>query len=646
MGDRVRATGLLGAPRPIGDLDYGEYLARSGISSLMRDASVEVIGHSESHTLGLALDELRAALTAAIARALPPPQAGLLTAILLGDESGITPAVADAFAVTGTAHLVAISGFNMLVVSTAVQAVLLRMRVPRRWAALLSVGVIVLYTLLVGASPAVLRAALMSSLLVIGQSLHRRTFIASSLAFAVLLITAQNPQALWDVGFQLSFIAALGIALLAGPFARASDAAAQRLLPTPLRTPVQRYISPQLSTTLAAQLAVTPLIALVFGRVSLISPLVNLLVGPVQPALLLTGGAGALLALIPAMPAVVFLPTFLFLSYTLTTIESFARLLWAEVAFYPGAGGVALFYGVFIAGGILMAARPPWLLRLGRAAKSRSVAVAALGAAAMLLVLMGARAIDWNDQQLHVWFLDQDGENSVLIRTPNGAQMLIDGSGHPARLLADIGSRLPYDDRTIELWAQTQPSYARVRSASRLLDEYHISQVLTNGQAVVDPALREVLDRAGQVTPLQAGQSIEFSDSVTIDVVHAASGPDATSALADEALVLRLTYGEVSVLLTGDLSANGQQAMLDAGFGLPASVLQLPSSGAEGSLDPALLAVTQPQAVVIQSRREDPNEPAPRTLQQLTGTTIFQTGSGGAVHLWTNGQRLWFEQAD
>ncbi len=644
-GDRVRATGLLGAARLIGDLDYGEYLARSGISSLMRDASVEVIGHDESDGLRAALDNLRAALTAAISDGLPQPQSGLLIAILLGDESGITPATANAFAVTGTAHLVAISGFNMLVVSTAVQTILLRMRAPRKWAALVSVGVIVLYTLLVGASPAVLRAALMSSLLVIGQSLRRRTFIASSLAFAVLIITALNPAALWDVGFQLSFVAALGIAMLSGPIAHAADTAAQRWLPTPLRTPAQRYISPPLGTTLAAQLAVMPLIALVFGRISLISPLVNLLVGPVQPALLLTGAGAALLALLPFIPPVVFLPAFVFLSYTLTTVEAFARLPWAEVAFYPGAGAVALFYVFFIAGGILMAARPPWLLRFGHAVKSRSVAAAALVAAALLLVLIGARAADWSDNQLHIWFLDMDGENAVLIRTPDGANMLIDGGGHPARLLADIGSRLPFDDRTIELWALTQPSVARVRSAGRLLDEYQVSQILINGQAIVDPALRDVLGRAGEITPLQAGQSVSFSDGMRIDVLHPGAAPADTAALADEALVLRLSYGDVSVLLTGDLSASGQQQMIDNGFGLPASVLQIPSGGAEKSLDPALVSAAQPQAVVIQSRRDDPNEPAPRTLQQLADASVFQTGAGGAVHLWTDGQRLWIEQS-
>jgi len=642
-GSRIRATGLLTAPRLIGDLDYGAYLARTGIHSLMQDAAVEVLAPPDPYRLDTALARLRASLTNAIQRAMPPPQSGLLIAMLLGDESGIAPATEEAFAVTGTAHLVAISGFNMLVISSAVQAVLLRLRVRRRWAAVASVAVIVAYTLLVGASPAVVRAALMSGLLVIGQSLRRRTFIASSLAFALLLITLVNPLALWDIGFQLSLLAALGIALLAAPFTRAGDRAAEKLLPAPLQKPTADFINPVLGTTLAAQLAVLPLIALVFGRVSLISPLVNLLVAPAQSALLLTGAAGALLALLPFAPAFVLAPAWLLLSYTTGIIHAFARVPLAELSLFPGEGAVALFYACFIAGGLLMAARPTWLARFFRPLQSRPAAVSVLLAAFGVLLLTGAQLAGRSDPYLHVWFLDMDGESAALVRSPGGAQILVDGGSHPARLLSAIGERLPFNDRTIELWAITQPSFNRVQSAERLLDQYAVEQVLTNGQPILDTGLAALLERAGSVTALTAGQRIELSDGTLIEVLHPAATPGATARQADEGLVLRLTYGDVSLLLASDLSAEGQAAMIANRYGVPAAVLQAPAGGAEDSLLPDLVTVTQPQAVILQSRSEDSNEPAPDTLALLDGLRVYQTGAGG-VHLWTDGRRLWAEQ--
>ncbi|MFN8377303.1 MAG: ComEC/Rec2 family competence protein [Anaerolineae bacterium] len=644
VGSRIRATGLLTAPRLIGDLDYGAYLARSGVQSLMRDASVQVLAPPDPFRLDTALAQLRSSLAAAVQRSIPPPQSGLLVAMLLGDESGIAPSTEDAFAVTGTAHLVAISGFNMLVVSTAVQAVLLRLRVRRRWATAASVAVILGYTLLVGASPAVVRAALMSALLVIGQSLRRRTFIASSLAFALLMITLINPLALWDIGFQLSLLAALGIALLAAPFTRAGDRAADWLLPVLLRKPAREFVNPVLGTTLAAQLAVLPLIALVFGRVSLISPLVNLLVAPAQSALLLTGAIGATLALIPAAPAFVLAPAYLLLTYTTAVIDGFARFPLAEVSLFPGAGAIALFYGCFIVGGLLMAARPTWLSRIVRPLQSRPAAIAVLLGAVGVLVLTGARLAERTDSNLHLWFLDMDGETAVLVRTAGGAQILVDGGSHPARLLSAIGEHLPFDDRQIELWALTQPSLNRVQSAERLLDQYAVDQVLTNGQPILDADLSALLDRAGSVTSLTSGQRVEMSDGTVLEVLHPAATPGATDRQADEALVLRLTYGDVSVLLGGDLSTDGQAALIASGHGTPATVLQAPAGGAEGSLLADWVTTTQPQMVVLQSRSEDANEPAPDTLSLLDGISVYQTGTGD-VHLWTDGRRLWAEQA-
>ncbi|MBL8144906.1 MAG: ComEC/Rec2 family competence protein [Anaerolineae bacterium] len=642
-GSRVRATGLLTAPRLIGDLDYGAYLARSGVQSLMRDAAVEILAPPDPFRLDTALARLRESLAAAIQRVMPPPQSGLLVAMLLGDESGLAPDTEEAFAVTGTAHLVAISGFNMLVISSAVQAVLLRLRVRRRWAAAASVAVILGYTLLVGASPAVVRAALMSGLLVIGQSLRRRTFIASSLAFAVLIITLINPLVLWDIGFQLSLLAALGIALLAAPFSRAGDRAAARLLPNSLQKPASDFVNPVLGTTLAAQLTVLPLIALVFGRVSLISPLVNLLVAPAQSALLLTGAAGAMLALLPSMPALVLAPAWLLLSYTTGIIHTFARIPLAEISLFPGAGAVALFYVCFIVGGLLMAARPTWLSRLVRPLQSRPVAVSVLLGAVGVLVLTGARLAERSDSNLHLWFLDMDGESAVLVRTPGGANLLVDGGSHPARLLTSIGDHLPFDDREIELWAITQPSLNRIQSAGRLLEQYTVKQVLTNGQPILDGELAALLDRAGSGVPLRAGQRVELSDGTVLEVVHPAAAPGETSRQADGALALRLSSGEISILLTGDLSADGQAAMMAAGYGRPATVLQAPAGGAESSLLPELITVTQPQVIIVQTRGEDSNEPAPETLELLGGIPVYQTGSGG-VHLWSDGRRLWAEQ--
>ena len=643
-GDRVRATGMLEAPGWYGDLDYGAYLARTGIHSLLRDASIEVLNSPSTPTLAGLLGEARVALVSGVLRSIPPPQSGLLVAMLLGDESGIAPELEAAFATTGTAHLIAISGFNMIVVSSAVQAILLRLRVRRGWAAAIAVIVILGYTLLVGASPAILRAAFMSALLVIGQSLRRRTFIASSLAFALIALTLLNPLALWDIGFQLSMLAAFGIALFAVPITHAGDRLARRWLPTPLVGPMEGFVTPALGTSLAAQFTVLPLIALVFGRVSLVSPIVNLLVAPAQAPLLLSGAVGALLSVPSFAPPVVLAPPYLLISFTIAVVEAAARVPLAEFVFYPGPGAVTLFYVGLLGGGLLMAAHPDAVGRWSRRLRSRPLAVTVMLAALGILVLTGARLLTTADHHLHVWALDMDGDSAILIQTPGGAHILVDGGSHPARLLTAIGERLPFDDRALELWVLTQPSLNRVQSAARLLDQYQVDTVLTNGQSVLDSGLEEVLARPGNVVPLVAGQEVTLSDGVTLEVLHPSATPAETGSLPDQALVLRVTHGEVSFLLTGDLSAAGQADLLDAGLAQQATVVQLPGGGAENTVVEEFLQAVQPQAAILQSRGEDPNEPAPDTLALLGALPVYNSRSGD-IHFSTDGSRLWVEQS-
>ncbi len=217
-GDRIAATGLLIAPGASDRFSYADYLARSGVYSLMEDTSVTVTQRAAGGDLISLLIDLKARAADAINRYLPEPEAGLLVGILLGNERGIAPDVSDAFAATGASHVIAISGFNMAVLAGVVIGALRRLRLRPIPAALISITVIALYTLLVGANPAVVRAALMSGLLIVGRALRRETYLPASLAFAALVLSLLNPLVLWDVSFQLSFFATLGLALFAEPF--------------------------------------------------------------------------------------------------------------------------------------------------------------------------------------------------------------------------------------------------------------------------------------------------------------------------------------------------------------------------------------------------------------------------------------------
>lgn len=192
-GDRIAATGELIIPSVSDTFSYRDYLARSGVFSIMRDASVEVLETGESKSVFRALFDVKDQARRFIAHSLPEPSAGLLAGIILGDARGLSPDISDAFSAVGASHIIAISGFNMAILSGVVMGLLGRLKIRPRPTALISLLIIVVYTILVGATPSVVRAAIMSSLLVIGGLIRRKTYVPTSLAFVAILMSLQNP---------------------------------------------------------------------------------------------------------------------------------------------------------------------------------------------------------------------------------------------------------------------------------------------------------------------------------------------------------------------------------------------------------------------------------------------------------------------
>ncbi|NDJ60106.1 MAG: DUF4131 domain-containing protein [Chloroflexi bacterium] len=652
-GDRVAATGFLITPAEIDTFSYRDYLARSGVFSIMPNAAVQLESRGHGFAPLAFLIDLKTQMRATIGQALPEPQAGLLTGILLGNERGIAPEVADAFNAVGAAHVIAISGFNMAILSGVIARVLGRL-LPgrRRLAAALGIGLIAVYTIFVGANAAVVRAAVMSSLLVIAGAIRRRTFVPASLAFVVLIMALLDPTVLWDVGFQLSFFAVLGLTLFTDPLLRGFERGLARLLPPTAVTSVRTALAEPLIVSLAAQITTLPLVALYFHRWSPLTLPVNLLIVPVQPALLMIGGVAALTSLVvPALAQIIFWIDLVLLAWTTSVVRLFARLPFASAEIYIHPNLIAAFFITLIGGALLQATQPTIWLRLTRLLRSRPLISAASFGGVVLGLLIGALIASRPDGRLHVWLLNMGHSNAVLVQSPGGAQMLVDGGRFPARLLTAIGDRLPFNDRTIEVLALTQPDARQYGAVPTLLSRYDVGVVLTHGQDNLSPAYDQLLGSLSRfaMVEVRAGYTLDFDDGLRVEVLHPQTRPVLEDPLDDHALVLRLTYGQVSFLLTSDLSSAGQRALIDAGEWPAAAVMQLPQHGGERSLDDVFLQAAAPQVLLLQS---DPanrfGDPDPDTLAQVSDLPLFRTdldrSAQRTVHLWTDGRDLWVGQ--
>lgn len=319
-GDVIKTKGKPKPPGNFSGFDYRSYLAKDGIHLTLY---LRYFGIDRSEqTVSRSFFKLKQRLLAAVSSRVSEPGGSFLQGILLGDRSGIPDSLAESFRRTGTSHVLALSGYNISIILGMVVAVLGRK--PLMVAlAILTVG---LFVLLVGPSPPVLRAALMGSLLILAQTLGRPALAVRICLITAAMILVLTPWALrYDVGWQLSFLATLGILWMAGPLADR-----MRRLPGVLREP--------LAVTVAAGLFTAPIIALTFGTTSLISPLTNLLVVPLIPWLMLGGTLTAATALlVPPLSLMVAVPTDWLTRLTLTIVESSAKVSLASVSLPPPA---------------------------------------------------------------------------------------------------------------------------------------------------------------------------------------------------------------------------------------------------------------------------------------------------------------------
>ncbi|MFQ6102304.1 MAG: ComEC/Rec2 family competence protein, partial [Anaerolineae bacterium] len=273
-GDRVQVMGLLETPPVFEGFSYRDYLARQGIHSLIRRAEVTLLAENQASPLLYYLYSFERHAQSVIASILPEPQAALLTGILLGVETGIPSDLMDDFAATGTTHIIAISGFNITIISGIFAGLAQRLFGQRR-AVWIAIAGVVVYTIFVGASAAVLRAALMGILYLWGRHVGRATFAPASLAAAAIGMTALNPYTLWDVGFQLSFAATVGLVLYTEPLERVFERALARFTSAERAQKIVGLVNEALIVTLAAQITTTPIILHYFGRLSLITLVTN-----------------------------------------------------------------------------------------------------------------------------------------------------------------------------------------------------------------------------------------------------------------------------------------------------------------------------------------------------------------------------------
>jgi competence protein ComEC len=345
QGDVIAfGTRLLSPPpaRNPGTFDYAAYLNRKGIYTVAYIASCTKIGHSPLPFYQAAANAIRIDMTATLQRYLPQREAGILTPMVIGDKNRLSDEEKQAFRDSGLTHILVVSGLNVAYVVAVFLGLFRLTGLRRRYAALCTIPFILLFMLIAGDNPPVIRATVMAIFVILSLALSREPLIYQSLALAAAVNLIADPQALFTASFQLSFAATAGIVylypFLMKPFEN---------LPRWLRVTVGSTFA----VSLAAQLAVLPIIAYDFNRIPVIGVVSNIVVVP-WAGLITALGIVVYLAhfVSPFITAAVAGLTAFLLHWMLYFVHLFARLPFATVSVATPPPAAIIVYYLLLAG--------------------------------------------------------------------------------------------------------------------------------------------------------------------------------------------------------------------------------------------------------------------------------------------------------
>ena len=642
-GHRINAVTKLRAPNVLHNPGIQSYdLKKDGIVAVGYSKEIHVIGKNKN--LWIWIQNRRHLLGKVLDNSLSAENAALHKAIILGLMGGINREMRDAFSATGLAHVLSISGthfgllafmifkFIKMIVKCLPENSLRRMTLhisPSQIAVLITLPLLVFYALLSGMSTPAVRSLIMIFIYMLAVFLGRRDQWLNSLAIAALIILLYKPSSLFDLSFQLSFMAVLTIGYVAE--IRAED----RNKKTEDRHIIKKIfdkIKGAALMTVAAVAGTAPIVALTFKQFPLISPITNLIITPLICFIILPlGFIASFSALIFHMTSIPFKGSIdMVTHFSLHIIEIFSRIPYSNLHVPKPSFVIIILYYFSLIFLLKSSGRRPSLPFI-------------------LVICIYLMTPYLSAKNLKITFLDVGQGDSSVVELPDKKVMLIDGGMYEP----DMGRAViaPYlwsrGLRSIDYLVLTHPHPDHYGGLIYIMENFKIGEVWLNGRktAEAEKFFQKVKEMKIYYRVLRRGDVLE-ADKYKIYVVHpydeffADSRRGAFSSENSASMVLKFEEDDVSVLFAGDIETEAEESLTPLGKPLKSDIIKVPHHGGRTSSSAGFIKAVQPQIAVISAGKNNSfNHPHKETIERYkaAGVRIYRTDIDGAVTIFPAG---------
>jgi competence protein ComEC len=638
IGDTLIGKGEFQRISPVrnpGAFDFQSFYNRRNIYGWIfpdKNEYVTVLKSTRFH-VGRSIFEIQEKIRTHFNKYAPGDASGLLSALILGDKSDVDPEIRDSFANTGVIHVLAVSGLHVGYVLIVLLLFKNMFRLPWGTDRIVVILGLVIFVILTGGKASVVRASIMAAMYVMAPVFNRTANIWNIIGGAALAILCFRPMDLFDLGFQLSFLAVASIIFFYGWFEKVLP---DKLKVTKVSHQVLKFIWGLFLVSLAAQIGTLPLTAFVFGKLPLIALIANVLIVPLIGVLVGIGFFLLFLGWIPGMgfvlgnsawliSKIITFLTHMFSTFSFSTINVNFSLFLVIIYFLVLGSIVFLFdkpkrkYGIFI-----------------------------------ILFVLNISVWKWslNDKILDVIFLDVGQGDAAIVRLPNGKVMLIDVGQRNRH--EDMGKDvvLPFLNQLginkLDWVVMSHPHSDHIGGIVSILNEVEIDTLWDTFIPYTSWAYHTIIDFADSngiiINRPRRGEAKKLSENVYVFVL----APDSLFVVSEHnvnnaSIVFKLVYGETSILFTGDLEHEGDELLIPYRQLLKSDVLKVAHHGSiTSSTEPLLDLINPTLSIISVGWKNKFRHPSPIVLERFQSRKIdvHRTDLKGALWIQSDGKSI------
>lgn len=647
-GDKIIIKGNFeeaSSARNEGGFDYKQYLKSKNVYGIISvdKKDIKLIKKNNVDVIDLLANKVSNSMKIKIEQNLSNETSKLLSGILIGNKNNLQKEIQEDFRNSSLSHVLAISGMHVSYIMLGITFVINKMKFNKKISKIITIFILLFFIILTGKTASVTRACFMSSYIILASLFHKKAHVLASISISLLIILIINPYLILDIGLQLSYGGTIGIVLIYPILKKLKKKKEDKNSKfKKIIHKVKEKILDIILITISANLVIFPIVLFHYNTISFTFIISNLLISPIIGIIIILGFISVFASyIISPISKVMFLILQTFLNLLIKIAHFCAELPFSKVYFPTPKIYVIIIYYVFL---IFIILERNKIIVIKKINKKIIIIF-------VIIIIILNLILNFIPKTFTISFIDVGQGDSMLISTPKGKKILIDGGGSRDEESFNIGKQtlIPYllnkGITKLDYILISHFDSDHVGGILSVLEELKVEKVIICEQEENENYRRFkeiVKNKKIKVYVVKKGDNVKIEENILLNILWPKDEKIKENAINNNSIVAKLNYKSFSILLTGDIEKIAENEILkeyENSNILNANILKVAHHGSKSSSINEFLEKVKPQIALIGVGEENtfghPNEGVLKRLENIN-TKIYRTDKKGEITIKIN----------